>query len=206
MKQLLCFGDSNTHGFNSLVPNRFEYNERWTGRLAKALGEDFHVIEAGLNGMTAGFDDWDKPNRNGQRAIGYFLHANKPIDFITVMVGTNDTKVKFKADEDKILENIEGLINLIKAHEQTEQNNTKILLIAPVPMDENAVEDEMDLNSVNISRNIGCKIEELAKKLDVYFADAGKWGIELLSDGCHFSLEGHRVFAEKIEKEIRKYI
>ena len=90
MKRIMCFGDSNTHGYNPAGPTRYEYDVRWTGRLAKALGEDYMVIEAGLNGMTAGFDDPDKPNRNGQRAIGYFLHANKPLDFIVVMAGTND--------------------------------------------------------------------------------------------------------------------
>ncbi|MBR2593696.1 MAG: arylesterase [Firmicutes bacterium] len=210
MKRIMCFGDSNTHGYDPVGPTRYEYDMRWTGRLAKALGEDYMVIEAGLNGMTSGFDDPDKPNRNGQRAIGYFLHANKPLDFIVVMAGTNDTKTKFHADLERIGANLENLLKLITEHEQTEQNDTKILVIAPVPMDERVAhledDDDMDEHSVELSRNLQPVVKAVADKLGLLFADASRWGIELSFDGCHFSKEGHKIFAENIEIEIRKYI
>ena len=210
MKRIMCFGDSNTHGYNPVGPTRYEYDVRWTGRLAKALGEDYMVIEAGLNGMTAGFDDPDKPNRNGQRAIGYFLHANKPLDFIVVMAGTNDTKTKYHADLKQIGINLENLLKLITEHEQTEQNQTKILLVAPVPMDERVAhledDDDMDVHSVELSMGYAPVVRETAEKMGLLFADAGNWGVELSFDGCHFSEAGHKTFAENIEKEIRTYI
>ena len=206
MRRIMCFGDSNTHGYDPDGPTRYEHNVRWTGRLQKALGDDYAVIEAGLNGLTSGFDDPDKPNRNGKRAIGYFLHANKPLDLITVMVGTNDTKVKFHADLDGIGGNIEKLLWSIINHEQTEQNNTKILLISPVPMDKSAAVDEMNMSSVFMTHWFAETLRKRARKVGVYFADAADWGIELTPDGCHFSAEGHRIFALKIEEEIRKIL
>ncbi|OGT32011.1 MAG: hypothetical protein A3E87_10695 [Gammaproteobacteria bacterium RIFCSPHIGHO2_12_FULL_35_23] len=55
MKSILCYGDSNTWGFD---PNQYNPNTeafahcsrdvRWTGRLQRLLGGDYYVIEAGL--------------------------------------------------------------------------------------------------------------------------------------------------------------
>ena len=50
-KHIVCFGDSNTHGYCA-DPNdtadrtdRFNEDERWTCLLQKALGEEYLVLE-----------------------------------------------------------------------------------------------------------------------------------------------------------------
>lgn len=49
MKQILCFGDSNTWGLNAETGTRFPWEERWTGVLQEKLqGRDIRVIEEGL--------------------------------------------------------------------------------------------------------------------------------------------------------------
>ena len=62
-KHIVCFGDSNTHGYCA-DPNdtadhtdRFTEDERWTCLLQKALGEDYLVLEEGLSGRTTVFRD-----------------------------------------------------------------------------------------------------------------------------------------------------
>lgn len=45
------------------------------------------------------------------------------------------------------------------------------------------------------SRRLAGCYEELAKRLGVAFADAGRWGMELAFDGVHFSEAGHWAFA-----------
>lgn len=57
MKTILCYGDSNTWGWNPKDASRFTREERWTGLLMQELGEEFYVIEEGLNGRTTIFDD-----------------------------------------------------------------------------------------------------------------------------------------------------
>ena len=52
-KRVLCFGDSNTWGFNGEDGSRFEEDVRWTGILQRLLGEEDTVIEEGHNGSTA---------------------------------------------------------------------------------------------------------------------------------------------------------
>jgi len=52
MKEVLCYGDSNTWGNNPVTQERYDRDERWTRVLQKTLGDEYHVIEEGLNGRT----------------------------------------------------------------------------------------------------------------------------------------------------------
>ena len=47
MKTILCYGDSNTYGYNPSNGFRYPENVRWTGRLQSALGEGYKIIEEG---------------------------------------------------------------------------------------------------------------------------------------------------------------
>lgn len=48
MKQILCFGDSNTYGLIPGTENRYNWGIRWTGRLEAAVrGKGYRVIEEG---------------------------------------------------------------------------------------------------------------------------------------------------------------
>ena len=51
-KHIVCFGDSNTHGYFPVEGGlgRFNESERWPCLLQKHLGEDYLVIEEGLSG------------------------------------------------------------------------------------------------------------------------------------------------------------
>ncbi len=57
MRRILCFGDSNTWGYDPATEDRFDDQTRWTGVLQAALGTDFTVIEEGLNGRTTVWND-----------------------------------------------------------------------------------------------------------------------------------------------------
>ena len=52
MKVVLCYGDSNTHGYVPGTGARYPFDIRWTGVLQKQLGFDVRVIEEGLCGRT----------------------------------------------------------------------------------------------------------------------------------------------------------
>ena len=49
MKTVLCFGDSNTWGYDP-PPKTASPDVRWTGILTGLLGPTYQVIEEGLNG------------------------------------------------------------------------------------------------------------------------------------------------------------
>ncbi len=103
MRHVLCFGDSNTWGYDpaataaSPMPVRYAPEVRWTGILAKELGAAFRVIEEGQNGRTTVHDDptaW--ANRNGRDYLPSCLESHKPVDLIILMLGTNDLKSMFQ--------------------------------------------------------------------------------------------------------------
>ena len=68
-KSILCYGDSNTFGYRPMDSQRYPYGIRWTSLLAENLGEDFRVIEAGLNSRTTAIDDDLEKDRNGWKCI-----------------------------------------------------------------------------------------------------------------------------------------
>ena len=56
VKHIVCFGDSNTHGY---FPNpdresfgRYDENERWPRLLQKRIGPEYLIYEEGLTGRT----------------------------------------------------------------------------------------------------------------------------------------------------------
>ena len=57
MKNVMCFGDSNTYGYDPAgmrdgTAVRYAQDVRWCGVAQRDLGEGWHVIEEGLNGRT----------------------------------------------------------------------------------------------------------------------------------------------------------
>ena len=100
-KRVLCYGDSNTWGFNAMNENvygqRFPEEVRWTGRLQTLLGENWTVIEEGLCGRTTVFEDPLREGLNGLQYLGPCLATHNPIDYLILMLGTNDCKARFSA-------------------------------------------------------------------------------------------------------------
>ena len=45
MKNILFFGDSNTYGYKPDKSGRYDYDVRWTGRIANLLGNEYNIIE-----------------------------------------------------------------------------------------------------------------------------------------------------------------
>ena len=79
MKHILCYGDSNTHGY---IPSggRYDDDTRYTGILAKLLGSDYRIIEEGLNSRTSSFDDPFEPYKNGMDCLVPCLDSHKPLE------------------------------------------------------------------------------------------------------------------------------
>ena len=94
MKNILCFGDSNTYG---LIPfgGRLDEHTRWTRVLSSLLGKDYWIHEEGLNGRTTGLDDPVWPGRNALDYLDLCLETHEPLDLTILMLGTNDLKICF---------------------------------------------------------------------------------------------------------------
>lgn len=60
--------------------------------LQDLLGDGWSVVEEGLPGRTAVFDDPITEGMNGLRVITPILMSHAPLDTVTIMLGTNDSK------------------------------------------------------------------------------------------------------------------
>lgn len=129
---ILCFGDSNTFGYNPTNGLRYDKNTRWTGVLKNLLGDNFNVIEEGLNGRTTIFDEPYFPGRCGIDDIVPYLDLHKPIDLLVIMLGTNDTKEIFHANSDDITKGLEILVRkAISASYDFRDSKPNVLIVAP---------------------------------------------------------------------------
>ena len=103
MKQVLCFGDSNTWGYDGESRKRLPWGVRWTSLLQEKLNkEEYRVIEEGLCGRTTVFEDPLRDGRKGTALFPTLLETHAQVDVITLMLGTNDCKTVFGASADVI--------------------------------------------------------------------------------------------------------
>ena len=114
-KTILCYGDSITWGYNPANQNRMTFDERWPGVLDNGLGEDYKVIEEGLNGRTTIRDDpVNNCYKNGLKYLVPCLESHKPIDMCILLLGTNDLKKRFGLSATEIANGIRILVDTIK--------------------------------------------------------------------------------------------
>ena len=182
--KILCFGDSNTYGYDprSYLGGRYPAEVRWPERLAAETG--WEVLNQGLNGR-------EIPRRPGELDWAAALLASAaPLDAAVILLGGNDLLQGCSAEE--AAKRMEGFL--------ARTGGVPILLVSPVPMTAGTWVTEARL--VSESLRLAGLYAALAKRLGVRFADTVGWGVGLLFDGVHFSEEGHRVFAGRIRAEL----
>ncbi|MGI6069362.1 MAG: SGNH/GDSL hydrolase family protein [Blautia sp.] len=204
-KRILCFGDSNTWGYDAFTDGRFPENVRWTGQLKHMLGEGYDVIEEGLCGRTTVLED---PLNEGMSGLSYLtpcMMSHSPLDVLVVMLGTNDCKGRFCMTARNIACGMKRL--LLKAMQTPAWRNTpQILLVAPGPIqpecETSLVAEEMGECS---GRSMGLAEEYLriAKELGTEFMDAGEFVHMNTIDYMHLDWESHRILAQKLADVLR---
>ncbi|MCW5845462.1 MAG: hypothetical protein KIT77_29690, partial [Caldilinea sp.] len=95
MKRILCFGDSNTWGYDPVSQDRYARNARWPGVLRQQIGAGYEVIEEGLNGRTTVWNDPIEGYKNGRDYLIPCLETHRPLDLVIILLGTNDLKKRF---------------------------------------------------------------------------------------------------------------
>ena len=211
-KNILCFGDSNTHGYNSKTGGRFDVNERWTKLLQKNLGDDYYIIEEGLSGRTTSFEDPVFEGLCGLNVIYPCMMSHEPLDLVIIMLGTNDTKDRFNANSFIIGKGLERLAQKTIDIHAAWRGAPNVLLIAPPPIHpdyaKTAIAGEMGDKCVERSRGLAKEFKDVADRLHCHFLDAGSIpGIEMYPyDWMHLSLESHKLLADELTKVMKEIL
>ena len=208
-KTVLTFGDSNTHGTMPTLRwgegGRFDADTRWTGVARHALGPDWTVIEEGLPGRTANpFPDPTMgPAMNGPLGLQIALNSHKPIDVLTIMLGTNDCKAAFGLTGEGITGQVAGLLAIAKHPEMQEQHGTfKILLIAPPLVREEGIYVDGLFGAAAKSAALPALYADLAKHNGTAFLDASLLIQCCAEDGVHFDAAAHRTLGRAIADRV----
>lgn len=194
-RRLLCYGDSNTYGYDprSYLGGRYPESVRWTA-LLREYGWD--VINRGENGRSI-------PCGDGEIHAAIQSLCRVEADILTVMLGSNDLLQMPCPSAKECAGRMERFLTIL-LHADGWEKSRKLLLIAPPPMALGTwVQDE---EIIAASRRLAECYENTARLLNIGFADAGSWGVDLTYDGVHFSETGHLAFAKGINKALSAFV
>lgn len=215
IRNILCYGDSNTWGYipnsfdmQTLLAKRYSNHQRWTGILRQELGDNYYILEDGLNGRTTAYDDFISANRyrNGLTYLPLCLETHYPIDLIIFMLGINDTKIHFNKSVIEITASMQQLLKFVKTSNKGKDGSSpQILLVAEQPMLEiAAVSDLFNETSVKKSIELPSAFQLLAEEENVHFLNCGDYVESSKLDGYHLDESAHtilgRVMAEKVKE------
>lgn len=210
-KHIVCFGDSNTHGYNAFNDGRFDEDERWTCLLQKALGEDYLILEEGLSGRTTCFEDPLFEGLSGLSVIYPILMSHEPVDLLIIMLGTNDTKERFGASAPCIGLGLKRLVEkAISIKDCWRNRKPDILIITPQNIgkgyETSHVAGTMGRGCAEKSQGLSEQYRGIAELTGCRYLDAN----EMISappndvDFMHLTKEGHKELAQALAEYIRK--
>lgn len=211
-KHIVCFGDSNTHGYCADPTDcadgrdRFNEEERWTCLLQKALGEEYLVIEEGLSGRTTVFPDPLHECMSGLDAIYSCMMSHEPVDLLIIMLGTNDTKERLGANAACIGIGLERLVMKAKTIPAWRDGKPNILVIAPPHIGDGLLNCKegipMGRDCPEKSRELAPYYEELAERQGCAFLDAEGLAEFNKLDCMHLTSKGHKALATKLAQTV----
>lgn len=210
MTVVLCYGDSNTWGYEASTEDRLGRWDRWPGVLQRELGDDVHVIEEGQNGRTTVFDNPWQPNRNGLTFLPVALATHHPIDVVVIDLGTNDLFLPGI----NAYHAAHGAIALAEAVLESDAGPAdgppKVLVVVPPPF---APLDAWDQGE---SPDAEAESERLSEAFVAAASGDDAYDIPLLDlrdhvrsspvDGIHFEADGHRAIGLAVAARLRELL
>lgn len=204
MKKIICYGDSNTFGFNPKNGSRYDRETRWTGILAEILADKFVIKEEGCNNRTGFFVNPDGMLQSGQKYLPKCLDKHGNFDIFILALGTNDLQKTFNIEEQIVKEGLNTLTKIIK----TANPDARIIIIPPVILDEDVLNGyfncQFDKKSIHSSIWIQKLYANFAQKENFEFLDLNAFVTPSRIDGLHFDSEAHKIIAEQIANKVLK--
>lgn len=213
MKNVLCFGDSNTWGYIPGLRTRYAADVRWPGVAKSILSSEYNIYEHAISGRLTVSEDPYHRYWNGREALGYALLSTYPLDLVVLMLGTNDLKY---GTAENAARGVEVLVkDILQATSKCDsftpifENEPKVLLVAPPTLNP-------EIKKINPSSDLREGYEESARFAALYkvvaethgvaFLDASEYAEVSSIDGIHLTEEGHKALGMAIAEKIKTII
>ena len=212
MKNILCFGDSNTWGYDP-EGGRYPYEQRWVSLAARTLGPGFNLIPEGLNGRTTVWDDPFGDYRCGKDFLPVCLASHEPLDLVVIMLGTNDTKTFFRNTAHSIGRGMRKLVEITRASAAGPgERSPQILIISPAPVtagdQSRAGFDLREFSELDghrphaVAAALPQEYARIAEDYGCAFLDAAPHAEVSGVDGVHLTAAGHNGLASAVADKI----
>lgn len=211
-KRILVFGDSNTWGWNPdniLKPPfaRWDDEVRFTGVMQKELGEEYTVINEGLNGRTTVWDDPIEEYRCGKTQLIPILDSQAPLDLVIIMLGSNDLKRRFSVTPRDIAEGAGLLVTKALGQVNDFKNQVpKVLLVCPPRLGNVSKTHFAPVFGGNEEKSMQLApyYKEMADMYGVYFLNADEIVRSSEVDGLHWDADQHEKIGKVLAVEVEK--
>lgn len=208
--RIMIYGDSNTHGYNAIDGSRFDENTRWTGVCQNILGDDYVIVEEGLNGRNTCYNIPQEEYKNGILCIVPITLSQLPLDVICIKLGSNDIDKFSKHTPEEIAADAAMVMQYAKATAEGKypDHPRKYVLMAPLEITPEALTGEFaefyDEECIEIAKKLPAAYEAQAKKDGFLFFDANKYARCCKEDGLHLDAENHRKLGEAFAQFIKE--
>jgi len=189
MKKIVCYGDSNTFGFNPENGSRFDENTRWTAVLQNKCGAEYEVISEGMCNRTGFVNNPDGFLFSAQKHFAALMSEYENIDILILWIGTNDLMFQYQ-------------INIETAQTKAE----RVIIIPPVILSEKVLKgyfsNRFDETSIKKSKDIVILYKKLAGIYHCEYFDANEHVKPSDIDGLHYDAAAHKIIADKLSAVI----
>lgn len=159
--------------------------------MQEALGSGYKVIEEGQNGRTIATEDPAEGEKNGLTYIGACLESHAPLDFVILMLGSNDCKKKFSYSSMDIAGEMQIMLEKIQSYNRFRcSDRIKIILVSPPHVADSIKDswlgDSFGLgNAVKLSKELSPWYKQLSDMYGCIFVDAAEYVKVSDADGVH---------------------
>jgi len=207
MRTVLCYGDSNTWGYEPATGNRFPEDMRWPGVLARELGGGFQVIEEALNGRTTVRDDPVEEYKNGKDYLRPCLESHTPVDLVILALGINDLKARFLATASDAADGAGVPVKIVQqSGSGPEGDSPAVLLVAPPSVGLLTELALMFAGAEENSKKFSRQYHRVAQKYGCELLDAGEVVRPSDRDGIHLEAEEHRKLGNAVGAIVKKVL
>lgn len=213
-KRIVCFGDSNTWGYDPARGARYDESVRWTMVLQTLLGSEYQIIEEGQNGRTiANPDPWEWGTKCGMDYVLPMIETHNPFDLLVIMLGSNDLKKKFHLPAADIAGSLQNMLMKVRGYAAYQLGcpNLKILVVSPPALGNDLEKSPFAAffdcaDAPRQAHDLAKWYAMVAKQFHADFFNA----TELVAGGdvdrLHLSPESHRKLAEALCNKIRQIV